>query len=66
MKIELSFEPKLSTTELNIFSCFNKTEDKKAGTKTESKKTLVHAHWPSEILEAFEHNVASKNFGMCK
>jgi len=37
MKIHLSFEAKSSTTELHIFSCFNKVQEAKASKAT--KKT---------------------------
>ena len=66
MKIELSFEAKQSTTELHIYSCFNKTkEDKTVKSKSKSakaEKVLAHSHWPSDVLEVFEHAVASKHF----
>lgn len=69
MKIKLSFEPNQSSTELHIFSSFNKTQEAKTkksakGAKVESKSTKVlsHAHWSSDLLEAFDHAVASKHF----
>jgi leucyl aminopeptidase len=64
MKLSLSFEPKQSSTELHIFSCFNKTvEGKKTSKgKTEAHKELSHSHWSSELKDAFSHSVASKHF----
>lgn len=71
MKLNLSFAP--TNAELNIYSCFNKTQEAKAekAAKTSKKapakaakaeKTLVHSHWPEEVTEAFEHAVASKHY----
>ncbi|NOT79569.1 MAG: leucyl aminopeptidase [Bacteriovoracaceae bacterium] len=60
MKINLAFAPTKSSTELNIFSCFNKTHEAKKGKKAE--KTLVHTHWTEDVLESFEHAVASKHY----
>ena len=71
MKINLSFAP--TSAELNVYSCFNKTQEEKAAktTKTSKKapaskakaeKVLVHSHWPEEVTEAFEHAVASKHY----
>jgi leucyl aminopeptidase len=68
MKINLSFEQKLSSTELHIFSCFNKVQEakaakkSKAATETKSQKVLSNGHWPEELKEAFDHAVASKHF----
>ncbi len=72
MKINLSFEAKQSSTELHIFSCFNKTSEattakttkKAAPAKAAAKaeKTLSHSHWPEELTEAFEHAVATKHY----
>lgn len=50
MKIELSFTPNQSTTELQIHSCFK------------GDKALSHSHWPADIKEGFYHSVASKHF----
>lgn len=65
MKIKLSFEPDQSSTELHIFSCFNKAQETKAKTskapKTEGK-VLSHSHWSSDLKDAFGHAVASKHF----
>ncbi len=67
MKIQLSFESKHSSTELHIFSCFNKTKEEKSAKKSKEKdskaeKVLSHAHWPAELTEAFTHAVASKHY----
>ena len=64
MKITLSFEAKQSSTELHIYSCFNKSNETKATKKVaaKSEKVLSHSHWPSEIKEAFDHAVSSKHF----
>lgn len=68
MKINLSFEAKQSSTELHIFSCFNKTAEAKTSKKATAKSTtkpekiLSHAHWPEDLVEAFEHSVASKHY----
>lgn len=71
MKMSLSFATDKKSTELNIFSCFNKTVEAKAtkATKTTAKKTeakaektLDNGHWPEELTESFEHSVASKHF----
>jgi leucyl aminopeptidase len=78
MKINLSFAPSNTSTELNIYSCFNKTNESKAAktdkaVKTTSKakpaapapkseKTLINNHWPEDVLEAFTHAVASRHY----
>ena len=68
MKIKLTFSSETPSTELNIFSCFNTTQEKKASKKSKkaieakSEKMLSHSHWPEELVEAFEHAVASKHF----
>ena len=78
MKINLSFASTKMDTELNIYSCFNKTQESKAvkgavATKTskkapaskpasKSEKVLVNSHWPEEVAEAFSHAVASKHY----
>ena len=70
MKITLNFAPSKTSTELNIYSCFNKTQEAKTvaakSTKTTKKapasKVLVHTHWPEEVSEAFAHAVASKHY----
>jgi leucyl aminopeptidase len=70
MKINLTFSSETPSTELNIFSCFNKTQEikatkatkKAAKTETKSEKVLSHSHWPEELTEAFHHAVASKHF----
>lgn len=72
MKMSLSFATDKKSTELNIFSCFNKTVEAKATkttakttakkTETKAEKTLDKGHWPEELTEAFEHSVASKHF----
>ena len=71
MKINLSFEAKQSGTELHIYSCFNKIKESKetkaakkstAKSSTKPEKVLAHSHWPEELLEAFEHSVASKHY----
>ncbi|MFA6238934.1 MAG: leucyl aminopeptidase family protein [Bacteriovorax sp.] len=77
MKINLSFEAKQSGTELHIFSCFNKTQEAKAASKTakattkkatpavlaaKSGKILSNAHWPEDLSEAFTHSVASRHY----
>jgi leucyl aminopeptidase len=72
MKINLSFAPSQIMTELNIYSCFNKTQDAKEAkaTKTTTKaapaakpaKVLVNNHWSEEVAEAFSHAVASRHF----
>ena len=69
MKLNLSFQQNLSTTELHVFSCFNKTQETKAPAKKskaaaepKTGKVLVNSHWPSELTEAFEHAIASKHF----
>lgn len=66
MNIKLSFAPEQVSTELNIFSCFNKTQEVKAAknskAKAETHKVLSHAHWPEDLTEAFQHAVASKHF----
>lgn len=61
MKLTLNFEPNQSTTELQVFGCFNKTVEKKKNAK-ETGKELVTTHWPAEIKEAFEMLVAKKHF----
>ncbi len=67
MKINLSFEAKQSGTELHIYSCFNKVHEakvskKSAKTEAKAEKTLSHSHWPEELIESFEHSVASKHY----
>jgi leucyl aminopeptidase len=73
MKINLNFAPSQVNTELNIYSCFNKTQDVKvaktttkkapaAGSSAKSEKVLVKNHWPEEVTEAFEHSVASRHY----
>ena len=65
MKINLSFEAKQSSTELHIYSCFNKVQETKKGkkgTESKSEKVLSHSHWPSELKETFDHAVATKHF----
>lgn len=76
MKINLSFEAKSSTTELHIFSCFNKVQETKTAQKTtkkasakkaeketpKSEKVLSHSHWSEELTEAFDHAVASRHY----
>ena len=70
MKIHLSFEAKQSSTELHIYSCFNKTVEvkaakatkAKAATTAKSEKVLSHSHWSEELAESFAHSVASKHF----
>ncbi|MDD4973616.1 MAG: leucyl aminopeptidase family protein [Bacteriovorax sp.] len=65
MKINLSFEANQSSTELHIFSCFNKTQEVKASKKVAAKKAekvLNHTHWSKELTESFEHSVASKHY----
>lgn len=70
MKINLTFTSMKTSTELNIYSCFNKTQEAKATKKAPTAKTpaakatkvLVHTHWPEEVTEAFEHAVASKHY----
>lgn len=77
MKINLSFAPSNTSTELNIYSCFNKTQEVKASkaSKTPTKgktaevapakksdKVLVNGHWSEEVMEAFTHAVASRHF----
>ncbi len=61
MKLTLNFEPNQSTTELQVFGCFNKTVEKKKNAK-EAGKELVTSHWPTEIKEAFDMLVARKHF----
>jgi leucyl aminopeptidase len=68
MKINLSFEAKQSSTELHIFSCFNKAQESKTTKKPDAKatkkteKVLSHSHWSAELAESFEHSVASKHY----
>lgn len=70
MKLNLSFQPNLSSTELHIFSCFNKMQEQKAApakkgkaaVEAKSQKILSNGHWPAELSEAFDHAVASKHF----
>lgn len=73
MKINLSFAPSQTMTELNIYACFNKTQDAKEAKTTKKAaakaapakkpgKVLVNNHWPEEVTEAFAHAVASKHF----
>ena len=69
MKLNLSFAPSKISTELNIYSCFNKTQEakaakttKKAAPAAKAEKVLVHSHWPEEVTEAFAHAVASKHY----
>lgn len=57
MKINLIFTDKQASTELNIYSCFNKSQDEK-----KAKKVLIHSHWPQELRETFEHSIASKHY----
>ena len=62
MKINLSFAPTKVSTELNIYSCFNKTQEVKVAkstskapaAKAKAEKVLVHTHWPEEVSEAFD------------
>ena len=70
MKINLSFAPKQVETELNIYSCFNKTQETKATkasktakvTPAKSTKVISNSHWPEEVSEAFSHAVASMHY----
>jgi leucyl aminopeptidase len=69
MKINLLFAPHSVSTELNVFSCFNKAVEAKTSKKASKvkssvkpEKVLVHAHWPEELAEAFSHAVASKHY----
>ncbi len=67
MKINLEFAPTKASTELNIYSCFNKTQEakkisKSSKTPVKAEKTLSHAHWPEDVLESFEHAVASRHY----
>ncbi|MBY0415707.1 MAG: leucyl aminopeptidase family protein [Bdellovibrionales bacterium] len=66
MKINLHFAPSKTSTELNIYSCFNKTTEAKPAAKgktaSKSEKVLVNNHWPEEVAEAFSHAVASKHY----
>lgn len=76
MKINLSFAPSQTSTELNIYACFNKTQEAKAAkattkktttksapeVKAKSEKVLVTNHWPEEVSEAFAHAVASRHY----
>ena len=75
MKINLSFAPSNTSTELNIYSCYNKIQEVKAAktTKTtkkstpaaapaKSEKVLVNNHWSEDVMEAFSHAVASRHF----
>lgn len=77
MKINLSFEAKQSGTELHIYSCFNKLQDKGAKTaksvkatskkaaptpKASAEKVLSNSHWSEDLSEAFAHSVASKHY----
>lgn len=68
MELKLVFDSKLPSTELHLFSCFQKTQevkaDKKSAKKSEAKKekTLVHSHWPKDLVEEFEFSIASKHF----
>ena len=65
MKINLSFEAKQSGTELHVYSCYNKSVEVKASKKADAKKAekvLFHSHWPEELVESFEHSVASKHY----
>jgi leucyl aminopeptidase len=67
MKLTLNFEPNRSSTELQIFAGFNKTQEKATSKKVASKsqdseKELVTSHWTQELKEAFSHAVASKHF----
>lgn len=60
MNLTLNFEPNKSTTELQIFSCFNKTVETK--NKKETHKELVTNHWPEDLKEAFDLLVAAKHY----
>ena len=68
MELKLVFDSKLPSTELHLFSCFQKTQEvkpaKKSAKKTETKteKVLSHSHWPKDLVEEFEFSVASKHF----
>ena len=70
MKINLEFAPAKTSTELNIYSCFKKTQEAKTTTKKVAAKkatakeavALSHSHWPKDVLESFEHAVASRHF----
>jgi leucyl aminopeptidase len=76
MKINLSFEAKQSSTELHIFSCFNKMQETKVAKTTKksakgsesavaekkSEKVLSRSHWSDDLAEAFDHAVASRHY----
>ena len=72
MKLFLGFAPSKTSTELNIYSCFNKIQEskvtkaakttKKAASDKKPEKVLVNNHWPEEVTEAFAHAVASKHY----
>lgn len=70
MELKLVFDSKLPSTEVHLYSCFQKTQETKEANKKTSKKvavkkdekTLSHAHWSKELVEEFEFSVASKHF----
>lgn len=64
MELKLVFDSKLPSTELHLFSCFQKTQETKASKKaaTKTEKVLSHTHWPKDLVEEFEFSVASKHF----
>lgn len=78
MKINLSFAPSQTSTELNIYACFNKTQEVKTAktvattkkvtskaastTTAKTEKVLVNNHWSEEVTEAFAHAVASRHY----
>jgi len=61
MQFKLLFEANQSSTELHIYSCFNKTSDKKSK-DNEPIKELLNNHWPDEVKEDFLHSIASRHF----